>query len=90
MSPLLAVNGLKKHFALRGGFVGAGARVVYAVDGISFHIGRAETLALVGESGCGKSTVGRAILRLFDITGGEVVLDGRPWFEGPGAGSSSG
>ncbi len=77
MSPLLAVNDLRKHFPLRGGFVGAGARVVHAVDGVSFHIDRAETLALVGESGCGKSTVGRAILRLFDITAGEVVLDGR-------------
>jgi len=77
MSTLLAVNDLKKHFPVRGGFVGAGARVVHAVDGVSFHIDRAETLALVGESGCGKSTVGRAILRLFDITAGEVVLDGR-------------
>jgi peptide/nickel transport system ATP-binding protein len=77
MSTLLAVNDLRKHFPLRGGFVGAGARVVHAVDGVSFHIDRAETLALVGESGCGKSTVGRAILRLFAITAGEVVLDGR-------------
>jgi peptide/nickel transport system ATP-binding protein len=77
MSPLLAVNDLRKHFPLRGGFVGVGARVVHAVDGVSFHIDRAETLALVGESGCGKSTVGRAILRLFAITAGEVVLDGR-------------
>jgi peptide/nickel transport system ATP-binding protein len=75
MSTLLAVNDLKKHFPLRGGFVGAGARVVHAVDGVSFHIDRAETLALVGESGCGKSTVGRAILRLFAITAGQVVLD---------------
>jgi peptide/nickel transport system ATP-binding protein len=77
MSALLAVNDLKKHFPLRGGFVGAGGRVVHAVDGVSFHIDKAETLALVGESGCGKSTVGRAILRLFDITAGEVMLDGR-------------
>src|SRR5215468_2958157 len=77
MTTLLAVNDLKKHFALRGGFVRADARVVHAVDGVSFHIDRAETLALVGESGCGKSTVGRAILRLFEITAGQVVLDGR-------------
>jgi peptide/nickel transport system ATP-binding protein len=75
--PLLEVNDLKKHFPVRGMFRGGGAGVVYAVDGVSFQIERAETLALVGESGCGKSTVGRAILRLFDITAGQVVLDGR-------------
>jgi peptide/nickel transport system ATP-binding protein len=74
-APLLAVNDLKKHFPVRGGF--ARARVVYAVDGVSFHIDKGETLALVGESGCGKSTVGRAILRLFEITAGQVVLDGQ-------------
>jgi peptide/nickel transport system ATP-binding protein len=76
MSPLLAVNDLKKHFPVHGGF-GRGTRVVHAVDGVSFHIDRAETLALVGESGCGKSTVGRAILRLFEITAGQVILEGR-------------
>ena len=74
-APLLAVNDLKKHFPVRGGF--ARPRVVYAVDGVSFHIDKGETLALVGESGCGKSTVGRAILRLFEITAGQVVLDGQ-------------
>jgi len=73
--PLLAVNDLKKHFPVRGGL--ARSRVVYAVDGVSFHIDKGETLALVGESGCGKSTVGRAILRLFEITAGQVVLDGQ-------------
>ena len=77
MSALLVVSDLKKHFPVRGGLTRASARVVHAVDGVSFHIDRAETLALVGESGCGKSTVGRAILRLFDITAGQVVLDGR-------------
>ena len=78
--PLLQVNDLKKHFPVRSGLAALGIgpkRWVYAVDGVSFDIGRAETLALVGESGCGKSTVGRAILRLFDITAGQVVLDGR-------------
>ncbi len=78
--PLLQVNDLKKHFPLRGGLATLGrARrgSVYAVDGVSFHIDKAETLALVGESGCGKSTVGRAILRLFDVTAGQVILDGR-------------
>jgi peptide/nickel transport system ATP-binding protein len=76
MSALLEVNDLKKHFPLRRGLWGAGNAVVYAVDGVSFHIDKGETLALVGESGCGKSTVGRAVLRLFEITAGQVVLDG--------------
>jgi len=74
--PLLEVNDLKKHFRVGGGLLRPRA-YVYAVDGVSFTIARGETLALVGESGCGKSTVGRAILRLFDITAGQVVLDGR-------------
>src|SRR5712691_10776674 len=76
-APLLAVNDLKKHFPVRTGLLRTGTRVVYAVDGVSFHIDKGETLALVGESGCGKSTVGRAILRLFSITAGQVVIDGR-------------
>jgi peptide/nickel transport system ATP-binding protein len=76
-APLLEVNDLKKHFRLRGGFFGAAPAWVYAVDGISFQIARGETLSLVGESGCGKSTVGRAVLGLFDITAGQVVLDGQ-------------
>jgi peptide/nickel transport system ATP-binding protein len=76
-APLLEVNDLKKHFRVGGGFLGRAAAVVYAVDGVSFEIARGETLSLVGESGCGKSTVGRAILRLFDITAGQVVLDGK-------------
>src|SRR5262244_1573754 len=78
--PLLQVKDLKKHFPLRGGlsaFAHGRRRWVYAVDGVSFHIDKAETLALVGESGCGKSTVGRAILRLFDLTSGQVMLDGQ-------------
>jgi peptide/nickel transport system ATP-binding protein len=76
MSTLLEVNDLKKHFPLRRR-LWRKAAAVRAVDGVSFHIERGETLALVGESGCGKSTVGRAVLRLFDITAGQVVLDGR-------------
>src|ERR1043165_8336939 len=75
-APLLEVNDLKKHFRVGGGLLRPRA-FVYAVDGVSFTIARGETLALVGESGCGKSTVGRAILRLFDITAGQVVLDGQ-------------
>ena len=76
-APLLQVNDLKKHFPVRGNFFGRNKSRVYAVDGVSFEIARGETLSLVGESGCGKSTVGRAILRLFDITAGQVVLDGQ-------------
>ena len=75
-APLLEVNDLKKHFPLRGGFLGRSAGKVYAVDGVSFTIDKGETLSLVGESGCGKSTVGKAILRLFPLTSGQVVLDG--------------
>jgi len=76
-APLLQVNDLKKHFPVRGHILRRNASRVYAVDGVSFEIARGETLSLVGESGCGKSTVGRAILRLFDITAGQVVLDGQ-------------
>jgi peptide/nickel transport system ATP-binding protein len=76
MSALLEVNDLKKHFPVGRGFLKPSAWV-YAVDGISFEIARGETLSLVGESGCGKSTVGRAILKLFDVTAGQVVLDGQ-------------
>ncbi|MGL4290888.1 MAG: ABC transporter ATP-binding protein [Phreatobacter sp.] len=75
--PLLEVNDLKKHFPITGGFFGGVTAKVYAVDGISFSIAKGETLSLVGESGCGKSTVGKAILRLFPITSGQVVLDGQ-------------
>ncbi|WP_424136500.1 ABC transporter ATP-binding protein [Roseomonas chloroacetimidivorans] len=75
--PLLQVDDLKKHFPLRGGLLGGVTGHVYAVDGVSFEIAKGETLSLVGESGCGKSTVGKAVLRLFDITSGQVVLDGQ-------------
>jgi peptide/nickel transport system ATP-binding protein len=74
--PLLEVNALKKHFPIRGGLFGRETANVYAVDGVTFSIQKGETLSLVGESGCGKSTVGRAILRLFSVTDGEVYLDG--------------
>lgn len=74
--PLLEVNALKKHFPIPGGLFGRATAKVHAVDGVSFDIERGETLSLVGESGCGKSTVGRAILRLFALTDGEVYLDG--------------
>ena len=76
-TPLLEVTDLKKHFPLRGGFFGGVTGQVFAADGVSFAIDQSETLALVGESGCGKSTVGKSILKLFDLTAGQVVLDGR-------------
>lgn len=75
--PLLQVNDLKKHFPVKTGLFGRKSEWVYAVDGVSFEIAKGETLSLVGESGCGKSTVGRAILRLFDVTSGQVILDGQ-------------
>ncbi|MDQ2801776.1 MAG: ATP-binding cassette domain-containing protein, partial [Pseudomonadota bacterium] len=73
MTALLEVSGLKKHFPVRSGVLGRRTGTVYAVDGVSFTIDRGETLSLVGESGCGKSTVGRAILRLTDPTEGTVL-----------------
>ncbi len=74
---VLEVTDLKKHFPIRGGLFGSTIGYVYAVDGVSFHIDKGETLSLVGESGCGKSTVGKAVLRLFPLTSGQVVLNGQ-------------
>ncbi len=73
---LLSVRNLKKHFPIRSGVLGRSTRAVRAVDGVSFEIKRGETLALVGESGCGKTTAGRCILRLIDPTAGTVHFDG--------------
>ncbi|MBN9535848.1 MAG: dipeptide ABC transporter ATP-binding protein [Reyranella sp.] len=77
MTPLLEVEGLKKHFAIRKGFFSRPSGHVYAVDGVSFSIGRGETLGLVGESGCGKSTVGRTVLRLLEPTDGTIKISGQ-------------
>ncbi len=75
MTPLLAVRDLVKHYTA-GGLFARGAPPVRAVDGISFEVGRGETLALVGESGCGKSSVGRTVLRLQEPTGGKALFEG--------------
>jgi len=74
---LLEVRDLKKHFALSKGLWRRMTGCVFAVDGVSFEIAHGETLGLVGESGCGKSTVGRSILRLIEPTDGSIRLDGR-------------
>jgi oligopeptide/dipeptide ABC transporter ATP-binding protein len=74
--PLLEVNGLKKHFPIRRGLLGRVSGHVYAVDGISFTIGEGETLGLVGESGCGKSTAAKSIMKLIEPTAGEIKLRG--------------
>jgi len=73
---LLEVSDLKKHFPIRGGVLGRTVSYVYAVDGVSFKIGKGETMGLVGESGCGKTTVGRCILRLIEPTAGEIRFEG--------------
>jgi oligopeptide transport system ATP-binding protein len=75
-SPLVQVEGLKMHFPIYTGILRRHTGDVKAVDGVSFSINAGETLGLVGESGCGKSTVGRALLRLYEPTAGRVIIDG--------------
>jgi len=74
---LLRVRDLVKNFPVKGGLLGREAHQVHAVDGVSFELSRGETLGLVGESGCGKSTTGRCLLRLIEPTSGEVWFDGQ-------------
>jgi oligopeptide transport system ATP-binding protein len=75
--PLLRVSNLVKNFPVGNALIAGSRDEVHAVDGVSFEIGAGETLGLVGESGCGKSTTGRCVLRLTEPTSGEVWLDGR-------------
>lgn len=84
-STLLAVENLKKHFPITGGVFSRTLLKVYAVDGVSFSIAGGETLGLVGESGCGKSTTGKVILRLLEPTDGMVFFEGTDVFSLKGA-----
>jgi oligopeptide transport system ATP-binding protein len=75
-APILEVRNLVKHFPIGGGLFGREAALIKAVDGVSFSIRRGETLGLVGESGCGKTTTGRCILQLEKPTSGEILFEG--------------
>ena len=74
---LLEVTNLKKYFPIKGGVFSKTIGYVYAVDDVSFTVAKGETLGLVGESGCGKSTTGRSILRLIEPTDGKIYFEGQ-------------
>ncbi len=74
---LLNIEGLKMHFPIAGGFFSKPSAFVHAVDGVDLSVRKGETLGVVGESGCGKTTLGRCILRLIEPTGGSIAFDGQ-------------
>ncbi|MGN7397775.1 ABC transporter ATP-binding protein [Peribacillus frigoritolerans] len=75
--PILEVRGLKKHYEISKGWLGNEKEVLKAVDGVDFKVYKGETFGIVGESGCGKSTTGNAILRLLEATEGEILFEGQ-------------
>ena len=77
MNPLLQVNGLKKYFPVKKGLLRKTVGYVKAVDGVDFHINEAETFGLVGESGCGKTTVGKLVLKLINASDGKILFNGK-------------
>jgi len=85
IEPLLEVSDLKMHFPIRSGLLQRVTDHFKAVDGVSFSIGKGETLGLVGESGCGKTTVGRTLLRLLPATSGTVTFEGHNMFKAQGS-----
>src|SRR5262249_25719086 len=73
---ILRVEHLKKYFKIGGGLLGGKAITIHAVDDVSFSVRRGETFGLVGESGCGKTTLGQTIVRLYDPTSGNIIFNG--------------